>query len=84
MRVAKNCQPNPVSLFSFLSRQTTLLDVAQRTLTECADTASDNDDTPTTERELFDRAQHHAAVVAATHFPDLLVGVIDWEVTQNQ
>ncbi|GAA0242127.1 hypothetical protein GCM10009000_067260 [Halobacterium noricense] len=29
-------------LFSFLSRQTTLTDVAQRTLTECVDATTDN------------------------------------------
>ena len=37
-RVAKNCRTNPVSLFSFMSRQTTLSDGTQRTLTECAET----------------------------------------------
>ncbi len=68
-----------------MSLQTTLLDVAaQRTLTECGVAPSGNHDTLTTGRELFDRAQRYAAVIATTYFPDLLVGAIDWKVTQNQ
>jgi SprT-like protein len=39
-----------------MSRQTTLSDDAQRTLTECAD-ATERADTPTTERGLLDRVQ---------------------------
>ncbi|WP_227380446.1 hypothetical protein [Haladaptatus halobius] len=67
-----------------MSRQTTLSDVAtQRTLTECADTTSDTDDTPTTERDLLDRGQAHAADVAAEHFPDLPVDTIEWDVSHR-
>jgi hypothetical protein len=42
----------------------TLSDVAaQRTLTECADVATESDDdTPTTERALLDRAQTRSSV----------------------
>ncbi|WP_458190960.1 SprT-like domain-containing protein [Haladaptatus sp. NG-WS-4] len=54
----------------------------QRTLTECAVVSTErNDDTPTTERVLLDRAQAHAANVAAEHFPDLPIGAIEWEVS---
>jgi hypothetical protein len=63
-RVARNYQPNPSSLFSFMSRQTTLSDVAaQRTLTECADT-TDEDDTPMAERALLDRGEYLHACAA--------------------
>ncbi|WP_266080773.1 hypothetical protein [Haladaptatus caseinilyticus] len=61
-----------------MSRQTTLSDVTQRTLSESANAVTD--DAPTTERGLFDRAQAHAADVAAAHFPNLPVEAIEWEV----
>ncbi|WP_227379543.1 SprT-like domain-containing protein [Haladaptatus halobius] len=56
---------------------------AQRTLTECAAGSTEReDDTPTTERDLLDRAQAHAAErLAAEHFPSLPVDVIDWTVS---
>ena len=65
---------NPLT-FSVLSRQPTLADGAQRTLTECAET-TERADTPTTERALFDRAKAHAADVAAEYFPDQSVEAI--------
>ena len=40
-----------------------------------ANTATD--DTPETPTALLDRAQQHAANVAAEHFPDLPVDAID-------
>ena len=50
-----------------MTRQTTLSDGAQRTLTECAtDSTEHKDKTPTTERALLDRAQQHAS---AKHLP---------------
>jgi hypothetical protein len=56
VRVGRNCQPNSGSLFPFMPRQMKISDVAdQRTLTECADAANENDDTPTTKRALLDR-----------------------------
>ncbi|WP_231188317.1 SprT-like domain-containing protein [Haladaptatus sp. DYF46] len=67
-----------------MSRQTTLSDVTQRTLTECADGSTEReDDTPTTERALLDRAQAHAADVAAEHFPDLPIEAIGWDVSHR-
>jgi hypothetical protein len=60
-----------------MSRQTTLSGVAQRTLTECADT-TERDDTPTTDRALLDRAQAYAANVAAEHFLGLPIDAIAW------
>ncbi|GAA0253524.1 hypothetical protein ACFFQF_33890 [Haladaptatus pallidirubidus] len=44
----------------------------------------DRDNTPTTERNLLDRAQEHAADVAAEHFPDLPVEAIAWEVSHRR
>lgn len=67
-----------------MTRQTTLSDVAQRTLSECAETTDREDDTPTTERGLLDRAQVHAADVAAENFPDLPIEAIAWEVSQRR
>ncbi len=59
--------------------------VAQRTLTECAASSTEcADDTPTTERNLLDRAQAHAADVAAAHFSDLPIDAIAWEVSQRR
>ncbi|WP_231188849.1 SprT-like domain-containing protein, partial [Haladaptatus sp. DYF46] len=67
-----------------MSRQTTLSDGAQRTLTECAN-AAERADTLTTERGLLDRAQQHAADVAAAHFPNLPIEAVAWEIsTQRQ
>ncbi|WP_231188295.1 hypothetical protein [Haladaptatus sp. DYF46] len=67
-----------------MSRQTTLADVAaQRTLTECADTPDEDGNQPTTERDLLDRAQAHAADVAAEHFPDLPIEAIAWDVSHR-
>jgi SprT-like protein len=66
-----------------MSRQTTLTDGTQRTLTECSETA-ERADTPTTERDLLDRAQAHAADVAAAHLPDLPVEAIEWEVSHRR
>jgi hypothetical protein len=67
-----------------MSRQTTLSDVvAQRTLSESGDTPTEREDTPTTDRDLLDRAQAHAADVAAEHFPSLSVDAIGWEVSHR-
>jgi hypothetical protein len=63
--------------FSFMSRQTTLSDGAQRTLTGCTDTTERKDKTLTTERDLLDRAQQNAADVAAKRFPHLPIDVIE-------
>ena len=41
-------------------------------------------DTPTTERDLLDRAQQHAVDVAAEHFPDLPVETFTWEVSHRR
>jgi SprT-like protein len=49
-------------------------------LSECAASSAERDNTPTTERDLLDRAQQHAADVTAAHFPDLPVEAINWEV----
>lgn len=51
-----------------MSRQTTLSDGAQRTLTECAETTERNDDTPTTERDLLNRTHQHTEDVASEYF----------------
>ncbi|WP_227380425.1 hypothetical protein [Haladaptatus halobius] len=64
-------------------RQTTLSDVAQRTLTECTAGSTERDDTPTIERDLLDRAQAHVADVAAEYFSNLLVEAIAWEVSHH-
>ncbi|WP_435158845.1 hypothetical protein [Haladaptatus sp. DFWS20] len=37
----------------------------------------------TTERNLLDRAQVHAADVAVEHFPDLPVEAIEWDVSHR-
>ncbi|WP_227379960.1 hypothetical protein [Haladaptatus halobius] len=69
-----------------MSRQLPLSDVAaQRTLTECADTAteSEDDDTPMTESELLDHAQQHAVDVAAEHFLSLPVDAIEWDILKR-
>jgi hypothetical protein len=75
---------SPCLPFPFLARQPTLSDGAQRTLTECAGAPTERDDTPTTERDLLDGAQAHAADVAAAHFPDLPVEAIEWEVSHRR
>jgi SprT-like protein len=65
-----------------VARQLTFSDITdQRTLTERADTTTD--DTPETPTALLDRAQQHAVDVAAEHFPDLPVEAIDWEVSHR-
>ncbi|SIR88959.1 hypothetical protein SAMN05421858_4377 [Haladaptatus litoreus] len=65
-------------------RRLTFSDITdQRTLTECADAPTESDDTPTTERALFDRAQAHAADVAAAHFLSLLVDTIEWDISMR-
>jgi hypothetical protein len=57
---------------------------AQRTLTQCADAPTEcEDDTLTTDRDLLDRAQAHAADVAAEHFPALPVDAIEWEISHR-
>ncbi|MFB9807488.1 SprT-like domain-containing protein [Haladaptatus pallidirubidus] len=72
---------NPLT-FSFVSCQTTLADVIQRTLTKCADT-TELAETPTTDRNLLDRAQVHAADVAAEHSSNLPVEAITWKVSHR-
>jgi SprT-like protein len=67
-----------------MSRQTTLSDVAaQRTLSESGDTPTEREDTPTTDRDLLDCAQQHAADVAAEHFPSLPVEAIKWVISTH-
>ncbi|GKZ15342.1 hypothetical protein [Haladaptatus sp. T7] len=59
-----------------MARQLTFTDITdQRTLTESADTTTD--DTPETPTALLDRAKQHATNAAAEHFPDLPVETID-------
>jgi SprT-like protein len=53
----------------------------QPTLTESAKPATD--DTPETPTVLLDRARQHATNIAAEHFPDLPVEMIDWEVSHR-
>ncbi|MCO8245428.1 hypothetical protein [Haladaptatus sp. AB643] len=66
-----------------MARQLTFSDITdQRTLTESANTATD--ETPETPTALLDRAQQHATTVAAEHFPDLPVETIDWEVSHRR
>ncbi|MCO8245410.1 MULTISPECIES: hypothetical protein [unclassified Haladaptatus] len=65
-----------------MARQLTFSDsIDQRTLTESADTASD--DTPETPTALHDRAQQHATIVAAEHFPELPIETIDLKVSHR-
>ncbi|WP_139136250.1 hypothetical protein [Haladaptatus sp. W1] len=66
-----------------MSRQTTLSDGAQRTLTESAVGSTERNDTPMTERDLLDRSQQHAADVAAEYFPSRSVNAIPWDVSHR-
>ncbi|WP_227379955.1 hypothetical protein [Haladaptatus halobius] len=54
---------------------------AQRTLLEYADASTESDDTPTSEHDLLDRVQCHAADIAAEHSPDLPIEPIEWEIS---
>jgi hypothetical protein len=72
VRTGRKELPNEPPFQSFLSmaRQLTLSDITdQRTLTESADTTTD--DTPETPTVLLDRAQQHAVNVVTEHFPEI-------------
>jgi hypothetical protein len=75
-RAARDCLPNPVSLFSIYvtSNNTVRYGRPANADRVCGYTDLRKDDTPTTERDLLDRA--HAANVAAEHFPNLPVDAI--------
>ncbi|WP_433634794.1 SprT-like domain-containing protein [Halomicrococcus sp. NG-SE-24] len=67
-----------------MTRQQTLPEIAdQRTLTDSIDDCDAADSVPKTQAALLDRAQTHAADVAAEHFPEFPVESIDWEVSER-